>query len=241
VAATQELDILRAARGLRPIALRALGVLGAVAITVGSAIGAKEMQARSHAAPLMAEVSLFGASSTPQILPTAAEAAAELDAIDGLDEIEIASAPGEATPPSNLPAELLRYAADPEVRWFDGRPVRPAQKMWMTVTGYSPDEQSCGPYADGMTATLHSVKTNNMRLVAADPKVLAYGSMLTIPGYADQTIVPVLDCGGAIKGSRLDLLFPTHEAARQWGRKKVLVTVWAYADGKPAVNPRTLR
>jgi 3D (Asp-Asp-Asp) domain-containing protein len=127
------------------------------------------------------------------------------------------------------------------VRWFNGRPVRQARQIRMVVTGYSADERSCGPSADGITATLHSVSTNAMRLVAADPKVLRYGSMLSIPGYDDGNIVPVLDCGGAIKGNKLDLLFPSHEEARQWGRRTVGVVVWEYADGDPAENPRRER
>lgn len=126
-------------------------------------------------------------------------------------------------------------------RWFDGRPVRPARVMVMRVTGYSPDHRSCGEFADGQTATLHSVWTNAMQLVAADPKVLEYGSMITVPGYAGEEIVPVLDCGGAIKGARLDLLFPTHEAALKWGVKDLRVVIWEYADGLPAPNPRKVR
>jgi 3D (Asp-Asp-Asp) domain-containing protein len=111
----------------------------------------------------------------------------------------------------------------------------------MRVTAYSPDHRSCGEFADGQTATLHSVWTNGMRLVAADPKVLPYGTMLTVPGYADNEIVPVLDCGGAIKGARLDLLYPTHERALQWGVQDLRVVIWEYADGKPAPNPRKVR
>jgi 3D (Asp-Asp-Asp) domain-containing protein len=113
--------------------------------------------------------------------------------------------------------------------------------MWMTVTAYSPDERSCGDSADGQTATLHSVSTNNMKLVAADTRILPFGSVVSIPGYNDDKVVPVLDRGGAIKGRHLDLLFPTDAQARAWGKKKLLVTVWAYADGKPADNPRKLR
>jgi 3D (Asp-Asp-Asp) domain-containing protein len=126
-------------------------------------------------------------------------------------------------------------------RFFNGRPIRPVKTMKMVVTAYSPDWRSCGKSADGLTATLHSVQTNAHRLVAADPRVLAYGSMLTIPGYDRGNVVPVLDCGGAIKGNRLDLLFPTHEQALRWGKKTVTVTVWGYADGKPAPNPRKAR
>jgi 3D (Asp-Asp-Asp) domain-containing protein len=88
---------------------------------------------------------------------------------------------------------------------------------------------------------MHSVTTNAMKLVAADPTVLPYGSMVSIPGYDDESIVPVLDCGGAIKGDKLDLLFPTHEEALKWGRQRILVTIWEYADGKPAEDPRKLR
>ena len=115
-------------------------------------------------------------------------------------------------------------------RYFNGRPIRPARTLWMTVTGYSPDHRSCGDSADGYTSTNHSVWTNAMNLVAADPRVLPMRSMVSIPGYADDRVVPVLDVGGAIKGSRLDLLFPTHSVARQWGVKKLKVVVWEYAD-----------
>jgi 3D (Asp-Asp-Asp) domain-containing protein len=89
---------------------------------------------------------------------------------------------------------------DTETRWFDGRPIRPSKVVVMKVTGYSPDNRSCGEFADGQTATLHSVWTNAMRLVAADPEVLPYGSMITVPGYAADQVVPVLDCGGRSRG-----------------------------------------
>ncbi len=119
---------------------------------------------------------------------------------------------------------------DPSYRYFDGKLVRPARVMYMTVTGYSPDARSCGEFADGKTAIMKSVWTNGMKLVAADPTVLPYWSMVSVPGYAGSEIVPVLDCGGAIKGSRLDLLYPTHKMARKWGVRQVPVTVWEYVD-----------
>lgn len=140
-----------------------------------------------------------------------------------------------------LSPEMQRLCADPAVRWFNGRPVKPSKTMLMTVTAYSPDARSCGESADGLTATMHSVTTNNAQLIAADPTLLPYGSMLSIPGYASNSIVPVLDCGGAIKGRHIDLLFPTHEQARAWGVRKMKVIVWRYVDGKPADNPRKLR
>lgn len=113
---------------------------------------------------------------------------------------------------------------------FDGRPIRPVKRMSMLVTAYSPDERSCGIHADGITASGYSVWTNGMKLVAADTRLLPFGSIVTIPGYHGGKPVPVLDRGGKIKGNRLDVLYPTHEIARQWGAQRLEVTVWEYAD-----------
>ena len=134
-----------------------------------------------------------------------------------------------ARPPMLTSAQIEPPAPD-SVRWFDGKRVRPVRTIWMRVTAYSPDARSCGKFADGKTATMHSVWTNAMRLVAADTRVLPYGSMISVPGYADGEIVPVLDCGGAIKGMRLDVLMPTHAIARRWGVRDIPVTVWADAE-----------
>jgi len=128
-----------------------------------------------------------------------------------------------------------------ETRWFDGRPVRPARTIWMTVTAYSPDARSCPGSDDGITSSLHHVSTNNMKLVAADTRLLPLGSMVSVPGYDTGRIVPVLDRGGAIKGKRLDVLFATHEEARKFGVRRLAVTVWEYADGEGSGDWRKVR
>ncbi len=102
--------------------------------------------------------------------------------------------------------------------------------MRMVVTAYSPDSRSCGIWADGVTASGYSVWTNGMKLVAADTRLLPFGSIVSIEGYNGGKPVPVLDRGGKIKGHRLDVLYPTHEIARRWGRQTIDVTVWEYAD-----------
>ncbi len=158
---------------------------------------------------------------------------------DAVEPVEETAATGdEATPPSALPEG---YESDTTIRYFNGRPIRPVRTIYMTVTAYSPDARSCGDSADGITASLHDVFTNGFRLVAADTRILPLGSMIMIPGYAEEQVVPVLDRGGAIKGARLDVLFPTHEIARQWGVRKLPITVWQYADGKPADDWRKIR
>lgn len=120
-----------------------------------------------------------------------------------------------------------------EIRWFNNRPIRPVRTMSMIVTAYSPDERSCGKWADGITASGYSVWTNGMKLVAADTSVLPFGSLVSVPGYDNGNVVPVLDRGGAIKGNRLDVLYATHERALRWGVQHLEVTIWEYADGQP--------
>jgi 3D (Asp-Asp-Asp) domain-containing protein len=229
VAITQ--DMIPGAQRRRRIrmAARALAFTGIAALTAASAVIVKEN--RTSARPLAAvefvelESAAAGAGDAPSII----QASHKAPAVPAAD-----AATRDAAPAADA-------IADPSIRWFNGRPVRPARSMWMTVTGYSPDARSCGDSADGITATLHSVWTNNMQMVAADTRVLPFGSMLTVPGYGGDQIVPVLDRGGAIKGKRLDLLYPTHEQALKWGRQKIKVIVWEYADGKPADNPRKFR
>lgn len=240
------------------VAANSAAALATLSLVVGSAILAKEWRS---APPLARVVEIPGsanAASTlePFELDSSIEKQAAIDdpSLDHTDTVAASRPLALAEPIASKPIarelpggaiekapSIDPHALDPRARWFNGRPIKPARQMWMIVTGYSPDARSCGDSADGITATLHSVDTNAHKLVAADPRVLPYGSMLTIPGYDSNLVVPVLDCGSAIKGNRLDLLFPTHEQARQWGKKKLLVTVWAYADGKPAENPRKLR
>lgn len=148
-------------------------------------------------------------------------------------------------PAPSAPAAVTSAAAaapqDLSVRWFNGRPVRAAKTISMLVTAYSPDEKSCPGSADGITASLHNVTTNAHKMVAADSRILPLGSMITIPGYDNGQVVPVLDRGGKIKGNHLDVLFPTDAEARKWGVRRIKVTVWEYADGQGAENWRAIR
>ena len=143
-------------------------------------------------------------------------------------EQQLLEATADAGPALGSP----RVAPDPPTLTptFDGRPLRAVKTVRMLTTAYSPDEQSCGIYADGITASGYSVWTNGMKLVAADTDHYPFGTILTIPGYNGGRPVPVLDRGGRIKGHRLDVLYPTHERALQWGVQRLDVTVWEYAD-----------
>jgi len=86
------------------------------------------------------------------------------------------------------------------------------------VSAYCPCEQCCGEFADGITASGYRLKKGDK--LCASP--LPFGTILDIPGYG---VVPVLDRGGAIKGSRIDIFFDTHEEALDWGIKYLPVKI----------------
>ena len=88
------------------------------------------------------------------------------------------------------------------------------------VSAFCPKKCCCGVYSDGITASGHVIMPGD-KFVAAPPKY-PFGTMIDVPGYGR---VPVLDRGGAIKGNKLDVYFDTHEAALQWGRQYLDVTV----------------
>lgn len=56
--------------------------------------------------------------------------------------------------------------------------------------------------------------------VAADPKVFPFGTRLLIPGYGTGVVE---DVGGAIKGKHIDVWFPSHQTALNWGRRNLKV------------------
>ena len=82
-------------------------------------------------------------------------------------------------------------------------------EIWR-ITAYCPCVQCCGRFSDGITASGSPAKG---KLIAA-PKSIPFGTWINIEGYG---YAEVLDRGGAIKGRRLDLLFPTHQEALNWG------------------------
>ena len=71
----------------------------------------------------------------------------------------------------------------------------------------------------GITAT---GKRARWGTVAVDKRVIKLGSRLRIKGYPD-TIFRAEDVGGAIKGNRIDVWFPSHREALKFGVQKIVV------------------
>jgi 3D (Asp-Asp-Asp) domain-containing protein len=128
-----------------------------------------------------------------------------------------AAASASRTLPKTQPMELLRSLPTDAIGNIMPRVVM------MEVTAYCACPKCCGPEAMGITASGKDVTYNDGKFVAADRK-LPFGTRLVIPGYSEQP-VEVIDRGGAIKGDKLDVFFPSHEAALEWGRQLVPVTI----------------
>ena len=87
------------------------------------------------------------------------------------------------------------------------------------ATAYTHTDAGC----DFITATGTRVRIGT---VAVDPRVVPYGTrmfIITNDGAYVYGTSTAEDCGGAIKGMRLDLYFPTHEECIQFGRRDCTV------------------
>jgi 3D (Asp-Asp-Asp) domain-containing protein len=186
---------------------------------------------------------LFGAAKSPAAR-TPAAALREPIAIQATDSRNASNANEKTASDSESPrVELSRYdvrrSLTPPVT-DTGRelmrditpPAAPAiaspvvtRKLRMQVTAYCACTKCCGPNARGITASGLPVSFNNGAFVAADTSVLAFRTHIQIPGYNSGQAVQVIDRGGAIKGNHIDVYFPTHEEALQWGRQWLTVSV----------------
>ncbi|MED4454654.1 3D domain-containing protein [Metabacillus fastidiosus] len=90
--------------------------------------------------------------------------------------------------------------------------------FYVTATAYSHEEST-----HGITSLGYNIKKNpNMKLIAVDPSVIPLGKKVWVEGYGEAIAG---DTGGAIVGHKIDVLMPSGQAARQWGRKTVKVII----------------
>ena len=87
------------------------------------------------------------------------------------------------------------------------------------ITAYCP----CCDCSDGYgRITSTGVVPRQGRTIAVDPKVIPYGAKVHIKGLGDYVAE---DCGGAIKGNRIDLYFESHKEAEDFGVQYLKVYV----------------
>ena len=120
----------------------------------------------------------------------------------------------------------LGTMADSHKRFLDATTQAPSvgTKSWgrrFTVTKYVPRSEAYGKTNDGLTSTMMKADPE-ARIIAVDPKLIPYGSWVWIE---DLGWYQAQDCGGAIKGFRLDVLTATEADAMKYGRQERFVIV----------------
>jgi len=128
--------------------------------------------------------------------------------------IEVASAasvraPVPAPAPA-APAETTTSVASPQSASAPGTRRGVGTTLRMSATGYS---------LPGHTATGMPV---GWGVVAVDPSVIPLGTRLSIPGYGEAVAA---DVGSGVRGTMIDLWFPTLAEAQAWGRRTVTITI----------------
>lgn len=90
------------------------------------------------------------------------------------------------------------------------------------ATAYCP----CTRCTTGANVTATGLRPHK-GVIAIDPDVLPMHATIVVPGYG---VGKAEDTGSAITGHRIDVFFPSHQQALQWGRRTVTVKVY----GRPS-------
>ncbi|MDV2888372.1 3D domain-containing protein, partial [Alkalihalophilus pseudofirmus] len=69
---------------------------------------------------------------------------------------------------------------------------------------------------------LNLKKNPNLKVISVDPKVIKLGTKVYVQGYG---YAVAGDTGGAMRGKKIDVFFPSKTKALQWGRKTVKVQI----------------
>ncbi|MGM8365174.1 3D domain-containing protein [Virgibacillus sp. W0181] len=104
----------------------------------------------------------------------------------------------------------------------------------VVATGYTAGVESTGKTPDhpqyGITFSGVKVKRDLYSTIAADLSIYPLGTILYIPDYGYGVVA---DKGGAIKGNKIDLYYPTtEEVYSEWGKKEVEVYVVRSGNGE---------
>ncbi len=119
--------------------------------------------------------------------------------------------------------EIVEYG--PEQVWQLGvvpayRPTKYSRVERFKATAYDASPADNGIWA-GMTSTGMPLVYG---VIAVDPKVIPYGTKMYIESVDGQYVYGYAiagDCGGAIKGKKVDLFFPNRSTCYQFGRRDV--------------------
>lgn len=133
--------------------------------------------------------------------------------------LEVVHVDGKPYAENLLASEVLAEPRARRVVIGTGGQVASGRRLDLVATAYTPGTESCGPDADGRTATGGRA---GYGVVAVDPNVIPLGTRLYVEGYGPAVAA---DVGSGIVGDRIDLCFEDIATARRFGRRTVRVYV----------------
>lgn len=93
------------------------------------------------------------------------------------------------------------------------------KEIYVSSTAFTANCNGCS----GKTATGLDLRANpGAKVIAVDPRVIPLGTKVYVEGYG---YAVAADTGGAIKGNKIDVFFPTKSEAYRWGRKTVKIRI----------------
>lgn len=94
-----------------------------------------------------------------------------------------------------------------------------SKEIIVEASAYTASCEGCS----GITSTGMNLKINpNAKVISVDPTVIPLGSKVYVEGYGEANAG---DTGGAIKGKRIDVFFPSQQDAINFGVKQLKVTI----------------
>jgi len=94
------------------------------------------------------------------------------------------------------------------------------------ITSYAPLDNQSGICADENPTLTSKGFYPQLKIIAVDPRKLAYGTLVYIPGHGHAIAG---DTGGALRnydGIAIDVFRDTSKESREWGKKHMTVYVY---------------
>jgi uncharacterized protein YabE (DUF348 family) len=92
-------------------------------------------------------------------------------------------------------------------------------EFYVNTTAYTAYCNGCS----GVTASGFDLRANpSAKVIAVDPRIIPLGTKVFVEGYG---YAVAADTGGAIKGHKIDVFFPTKAEAFRWGVRKVKIKI----------------
>lgn len=159
-------------------------------------------------------------AKNPATEPTEQPVATEQPAAEEPSEGAVSAPTEKQTEQQTTPTQPTEVSKEPATEEVTTQQeTQPGKTITVTSTGYT--VESAG--GSGITATGIDLNKNpNAKVISVDPKVIPLGSKVYVEGYG-QAIAA--DTGGAIKGNKIDIYFPTKEQAINWGVRNVNITI----------------